>query len=418
MPGRIGIIAEYNPFHEGHAYHISEVRRRFPDSDIVVYMSGDFVQRGEPAIASKYYRAKRAIMGGADIVLSPPVFASVSSAGEFARYGITGLLGAGCEAVSFGCEDTDICEHVGEIKLITEYERSSEYNDRIRTCMSFGKTFPAAREEALKQAGILPDSFLEKIKKPNNLLAFEYIRALCEKDREKNIGLIPVERKGMGYHEDRFTPDAMVGKSDGSEFPSAEFIRNRIKALEYREEDGRAKDVPAELADYLTKHRQVFADDLSDMLYYRIAASDPCELSNIRDCDTETANRIKNLRTQYEDFSQFAELVKTKDVTYTRISRCFINILLDIRDNPAELPYMYALACDKEKRYILSDISDNEEVKILLTGKDEAALMEKGSVDVAASLKTDRLAQELYTRLAYRKGCDRLPGRFRDYIFV
>ena len=418
MPGRIGIIAEYNPFHGGHAYQISEVKRCFPDADIVIYMSGDFVQRGEPAIASKYYRAKRAIMGGADMVLSPPVFASVSSAGEFAHYGIAGLLAAGCEAVSFGCEDTDICEHVGEIKSITEYERSSEYIDRIRAGMSLGKTFPAAREEALKQAGILSDDIIEKIKKPNNLLAFEYIRALCEIDREKNIGLIPVERKGMGYHEDRFAPDAMVVKSDGSEFPSAEFIRNRLRDIKDREGDERAKVVTAEFADYLTKYRPVFADDLSAMLYYRIAAMNTDELSNIRDCDAETANRIKNLRTQYEDFSQFAELVKTKDVTYTRISRCFINILLDIRGNPAELPYMYALACDKEKRYILSDISDNEEVVILLTGKDEAALMEKGSEDAVTSLKTDRFAHELYTQLAYRRGCDRLPGRFKDYIFV
>ena len=403
MARRIGIIAEYNPFHGGHAYQISEVKHKYPDADIVVFMSGDFVQRGEPAIVSKYFRAKEAVKGGADIVLSPPVFASVSSAGDFAFYGVTGLLAAGCDSISFGCEDIDVAEAGRDIKRLTDIEGSDEYNDVIRSGMKAGLSYPMARFEAVRGTGFFADDLLEKIKKPNNLLAFEYIRALCLLGREDEIELIPVKREGLGYHDDL---------AFEAEYPSAEGIRKCMR-------EGEMTDKAPGLAGYLGDHNPVFPDDLSQMLFYRLISMGTDEIAEARDCDEDIANRIKNLLPQFESFTQFTELVKTKDVTYTRVSRGLVNILLGIGNVPKELPYMYVLACGKEKRYILSDITSTSDIPILVTGKDEDVLLKTGEQDaVRACLKTDRTAHETESYLSVKGGGKRLPEMFRDYIFV
>ena len=438
MAARIGIIAEYNPFHEGHAHQIAEAKKRYPDADVVVFMSGDFVQRGEPAIVSKYFRAEAAVQGGADIVLSPPVFASVSAAGDFAYYGVKGLLAAGCDAISFGCEDPEIADFRDDIKRLIGLEKSSEYNNVIRNGMKEGLSYPAARLEAVRSLGLFDEAFLEKIKKPNNLLAFEYIRTLCELDREDDVELIPIRREGMGYHEG-FVDGAASERSESAlKNPSAEAIRRYVHDLvknieavmkmQKSAEDNKALDgerlsVEAlsdeKLVEYGEKFNYAFPDNLSDMLYYRLSSMSLEELIQTRDCNEDIANRIKNCLPQFESFTEFIELVKTKDITYTRVSRIFINALLMIGEVPKDLPYMYVLACAKDKRYIISDISSKKRIPLLVTGKDVEAVTDSDrSEDTDVCMRTDRLSHEIYVKLAHKSGGDSLPELFRQYIFV
>ncbi len=425
---RIGIIAEYNPFHGGHAHQIDVLKKRFPDADIVIFMSGDFVQRGEPAIVSGYCRAKMAVKGGADIVLSPPVFASVSSAGEFAYFGIKSLLSAGCDAISFGCEDPEICDSIREIKDLAGYEKSDVYNTRIRECRKSGESYPAARESAVRLSGIMPEDVLLKLQKPNNLLAFEYIRALCLLGQDENIRIIPVKREGMDYHDDG--EKASADSREGAFFPSAEAVRKYIRegfgsqagssditkmpdAVLAPEKTNLSENGAYILKEYLDRYRPVFADDLSEMLFYKLAATDTDRLISIRDCGKQTANRIKKLLPDYKSFSQFTGILKSKDVTYTRMSRVLINILLDIRQIPVELPYMYVMACRSDKRYIISDIKSRLYCPLMVTGRDADSIVNEAYI----YHRTDIMAHDIHAFLSKKEGGESPPGMFRDYIF-
>ena len=241
----IGIIAEYNPFHKGHAHQLQELRRIYPNSTLLVVMSGDFVQRGTPAIFSKFHRAQWAVMGGADIVFELPSMFAVSSAEYFASGGVRLLHALGCDAISFGASHTDVEELVSVAETL-DHPSTQEF---LRTLLTQGYSYGTALRKAIQQyysvstsmnthdvsgkntsdTVLSPteqqsskDSVLENSNHmrildtdPNTILGIEYIRALHRYHIELDI--IPVKRTSS--HHNPTLDDS---------FPSGTALRNAI----------------------------------------------------------------------------------------------------------------------------------------------------------------------------------------------
>ncbi len=191
-----GIIAEYNPFHRGHQYHIEETKRRTNAKYIVVAMSGDFVQRGEPALFSKALRARMALLSGADLVLELPAPFATGSAEDFALGAVSLLEGLGCVSfLSFGSESEDLGALTEAARILAEEPPS--FSSLLKEKLRLGFSYPQARMAALKCSS-LSEKGLKAIQEPNGLLGTEYLKAML---RQKSaMEPIAVRRQGLGYH--------------------------------------------------------------------------------------------------------------------------------------------------------------------------------------------------------------------------
>ncbi|MBQ7796845.1 MAG: nucleotidyltransferase family protein, partial [Lachnospiraceae bacterium] len=187
-----GIIAEYNPFHNGHKYHLEKARELTGCDYVVVIMSGDYTQRGTPAIYSKYVRAKAALLSGADLVLEMPVFGSVASAPDFSRCGVRSLDAAGvCDYLFFGSESGDVDILYTQASSLSE--ESEEISEKIKAGLKSGLPFPAARANAYgKQQAVTS--------LPNDILGIEYIRAIQES--HASLKPVTIRRTDPGYHSE------------------------------------------------------------------------------------------------------------------------------------------------------------------------------------------------------------------------
>ena len=242
----IGIIAEYNPFHKGHAHQLQELRRKYPNSALLVVMSGDFVQRGTPAIFSKFHRAQWAVMGGADIVFELPSMFAVSSAEYFAAGGVRLLHTLGCEAISFGSSHTQVEELVSAAKALDHpstqeslrsfLEQGYSYGTALRKAAALfhsvsssstedflekniSNTMLASIEQEVSENNVLENANHIRIldTDPNTILGIEYIRALYRYHIELDI--IPVERTSSHHNP-----------TLGDSLPSGTALRNAIYA--------------------------------------------------------------------------------------------------------------------------------------------------------------------------------------------
>ena len=207
-----GVIAEYNPFHRGHAWQLEALRRRLgPDTAVVVCMSGNFVQRGEFAVLSKHSRAEAAVRGGADLVLELPTPWSAAGAERFAQGGVAVLAAAGVVThLVFGCE----CGALGPLRRAADCLDSPAFGDRLSRFTGGGMTFAAARQAAVRD---LAGDAADCLSYPNNILAVEYLRAL--RAAGEPMEPLPLPRVGAGHDS-----------GEVCEFPSASAIRERILA--------------------------------------------------------------------------------------------------------------------------------------------------------------------------------------------
>ena len=331
-----GVIAEFNPFHNGHGYLMDQVRNDY--DQVIVVMSGDFVQRGEPAIMSKRIRTECALIAGADLVLELPVQYSTASAEGFAFGGVALLDSLNVvDNLVFGAEDTNLSlfERISELLL----QEPKEYTRLLSEGLRKGLSFPAAREQALVK--LIEDQEVSSfLRAPNNILGIEYIKAL--KYFNSSIIPSPITRIGDGYNE----------TSVSSEYPSASAIR-RLICCNRRE--GSAPDpklfdglIPSKLKPLLFRDPvswPVEADDFSALLHDRIMFSDYSDLMAYAEIDEDLARRICNNRNKFTSVSAFTDLLKNKAYTRNRISRCLIHILTGITKD-----YIFRLDSPKESR--------------------------------------------------------------------
>ena len=335
------VIAEWNPFHNGHAYFLKEVRKRSGADYIIAVMSGDFVQRGAPAIVDKYLRTEMALDGGADLVLELPVAAATGSAGEFAA-GAVGLLektGAADE-LWFGSECGEISPFLKAAEFLET--ESDVFKNKLRNALGNGRSYPAARAEAAAAAftGGNRDFPGEKLfSEPNNILGLEYCSAL----RKCGSLIRPhtILRKGAGYHAsvpraaDLYPSAAMIrrmlgtgaqgGKNAGPD-PGAEGSCEVSELLR--------KSMPEKAASLLWNAVNTGSvpviDDFSAMLFYRLLQETPVSLMRYHGMTEALANRIMTKKNQCRTITELAEAVKAKHLTRSGIDRKLVRVLLGI----------------------------------------------------------------------------------------
>lgn len=330
------IIAEYNPFHKGHAYQINKIKEDYTDF-IVVIMSGNFVQRGEPAIINKYKRARLAIDNGASLVLELPLPYATSNAEIFALGAVNILNSMGIvHRLYFGSEDD-----VEVLKSLQEKIDKNFDEDKLKKYLSEGKSFIRSRELAMD---FLNEEEKEILKRPNNILALEYLRSL----EKLNSSIDPhsIKRKNVNHNDD-FSLDG---------FASASHIRR----LTYEGED---------VSRFLPGYDLVVENKLEnyfDIFKYKML-SEKINFRDYFDYEKGLENRIlENL--DAENFHDLIEKVHSKRHSRSRIKRLIIEILLDIKKdlikNSFEDPYTRVLACDERGLEIFKKSKNKNKNKI------------------------------------------------------
>lgn len=393
MAGITGIIAEYNPFHNGHAYQIEQARLLTGCDFLVVVMSGDYVQRGAPAVFDKYTRARMALACGADLVLELPVACSCASAEFFASGAVSLLDGLGCvDFLCFGSESGNLQSLMEPARILAK--ESPVFQEALRRGLSLGLSFPAARKEAFRACASNPDI----LDLPNNILGIEYLKALLQ--RESIIKPVTIKRKGQGYH------DTLLD----SGFASASGIRRFLK-----QEEAPLSALPAlkeslpdpvmeVLKDTLAHTLPVWEEDFSMLLRYELLRQSASDLTRYADISPDLGRRLKNCADKFSSFSEFVALVKTKDVTYTRITRALFHILLNLTGedtrNSVAMPYARILGFRKDHSRILGLLKENSRIPIIPKAADYKTYL---TPDLQPLFEKDLFAANLYETIAAAK---------------
>lgn len=363
-----GIIAEYNPFHNGHLYQINKAKENGADY-IVIVMSGNFLQRGTPAILDKWTRTKMALACGVDLVIELPAVFATASAQYFARGGVSILDKLGCvDSISFGCESDDI----GMIRLLSSYlsEEPDEYKEKLQHSLRAGYSFPKARELALSEC--ISKDAAAFASSPNNILALEYCIALWE--RNSHIVPFPIKREGNHYHDTDLHSDTLA---------SATAIR---EALENSNRNPKIHDYVPESVYSIIGNKEdsyVKQNDFSLMLHYKLLSETGNSLKKYADVSEDLSDKIfKNLR-NFTDYNSFCELLKSKELTYSRINRALTHILLNITqgmyDETKTLDYAgYAriLGFRKDAAPLLSAIDKNAGIPLISKLADASSILD------------------------------------------
>ncbi len=403
----VGLIAEYNPFHNGHQYHIEKAKEAAGADTAIVIMSGDYVQRGAPAIMPKYIRAEMALKCGAAAVFELPVCYATGSAELFAMGAVSFLESLGVvDSICFGSECDDLPSLMQIADILTE--EPEEYRALLQSYLRSGMSFPAARQDALQAYMGQGDlSFL--LNSPNNILGVEYIKAL----RKLNSSITPctVKRRESHYHDTQlrtnyssassirsllsYSSSALSVSTGGDTFENTHFS-GILGELE--------DQVPGCCLELLKDHHHVnypiYQNDFSLLLKYKLLNKSAENLTRYMDVSEDLANRIINQLNNFFNYKQFCELLKTKEVTHTRINRALLHIMLGIKKQniekyTAEGFHYYArlLGCRKDREKVLGKISRKSLLPLLTNLWDTKGIPEAGQ----KMLLHDILASNLYT---------------------
>lgn len=388
-----GIIAEYNPFHNGHRYHLEESRRLTGADYTVVVISGNFIQRGDPALVDKHTRAEMALKNGADLVLELPAVYSASSAEYFATGAVSLLDKLGIVThLCFGseCGDTVLLGKIAEILR----DEPEEYTAELKAQLREGHSYPVARNAALIRyyPPLAADSRV--FSSPNNILAIEYIKAIQRQG--SHMEPVTVKRLGSGYHDPALQ----------SRYCSALSIRQALA-------DGRSLDsvagympesAHALLSERLAAGRGICSNDFSSALYYKLLSEKDAGFDRYLDVSTDLSNRICRHLTEYKNFDDFCNLLKTRELTYTRISRCLLHILLNLTKEDMEVcselehtPYARILGFRRGAEPLLSIIHEHASIPLVSKLADAEKIL---SPDIYPMLKQDIQISQLYYGVA------------------
>ena len=353
------IISEYNPFHKGHLYHIETAKKETKADFVIAIMSGNFVQRGTPAIFDKYTRTEAALRSGVDLVLELPAMYATASAEYFALGGVAlaNTLGI-VDYLSFGSEYGQADKFMEAASLLLH--EPEEMKQPLKDALKEGLSYPAARAYAVKTSH---PELAELLETPNNILGIEYCKALLK----LNSTIVPhtIKRQGQDYHSD----------STDAGFASATGIR---RLLEEQKESSRQllqKQLPPASYNLLNNYwgtSPLTEDDLSMLLRYKLITENRAHLTEYFGVNRDLSNRIYKHLNEFESFSSFAELLKTKNITRTAINRALLHILLDIRAEDVQdvtkrgcVDYIRVLGFKKEAAGLLKEFSDLPEIPLI-----------------------------------------------------
>ena len=384
----LGIVAEYNPFHNGHLYHLNESKKQSDADYSVCVMSGNFTQRGDTAIIDKWSRTEMALKNGIDLVIELPVVYSISSAENFAYGSMSVLDKLGIvDTVSFGSEvgDLTILDSIAEI-LCTE---PKEYVSLLNHELSRGISFPKAREKALLMYLNDIRKYANVLSNPNNILGIEYLKAL--RNLKSNLTPMTIKRKDSDYNS--------TAIKDG--FASSTAIRKIIT-----KPSSLSKVVPEEtfsIIDNKIKHGQI-VNGLSTFekeILYKLRIMPIEWIADLPDVSEGLEHAIKNAANSCNNVADLVSLVKSKRYTQTRIQRILLYALLDITKQDMEnskkgVPYIRVLGMTENGKQLLSSIvTRNKKLNIITSPK---KFMDHSNNKISKSLfSKDMLATNIYT---------------------
>ena len=394
----VGIVAEYNPFHNGHKFHMEQARKLTGADYVIVVMSGNFTQRGNPALVDKYARTRMALESGADLVIELPVYYACTSAEFFSKGAVALLDKLGVvDSICFGSE-------CGDIKLLTKiasvlYSESDEFKFALKAYLKEGKTFPQARILALEETMLDFADHSSVLASPNNILGIEYVKAILSLG--STIQPFTNLRIGSAYHEKRLAEhnsSAIAIRQSLEELDDLSLIRGQIPESAYKL-----------LEQNFHKSFPIFSNDLSSLLKYKLLLEEPTGYSDFIDVSDDLSKRIANNLFSYINFNQFCNLLKTKDMTYARISRCLIHILLDLRKsnltkfwNSGIIPYARMLGFNKSSVELLSALKSRSTIPLISKLADAGTLLADSEYGIEM-LKADILAAHIYDSMT----CDK-----------
>lgn len=388
----VGIIAEYNPFHNGHAYHIQKTKEQTGANFVVAVITGNFTQRGNTSVINKWEKAKMAINGGVDLVIELPTIYSISSAENFSSGAIKILNNIGIvDSISFGMEADDISSlnNIANVLL----SEPQEYTSLLKAELQKGSSYPKAREIALMM-------YLNDIKRysnilngSNNILAIEYLKAL--KKQRSNLIPIGVKREKVYYNSTKII----------DEYASATGIRSLL--LRNQLEEIRKVVPSTTLSILLNNIREgTYVLDLTAYgaeILYKLRTMSIQEIANLPDVSEGLENLIKDVSNKTNNLIDLINGIKSKRYTQTRIQRILLYALLGITKKDMEyskkiVPYVRILGCSENGKILLSQINNKAKIITSLKKFEKTNKNKK----IARMLEIDKKATNIYT-LGYKR---------------
>lgn len=369
----IGIIAEYNPFHNGHKYQIDKIREKYEDALIIICTSSSFTQRGDISILNKWEKTKCALNNGANIVLELPYIYSTQSSDTFAKYALKILNELKINKLCFGSEDNDIDKLY---KVADTQINNKQFDTKVKEHLDNGINYPTALNNALKELIQI------EITKPNDLLGVSYIKEILK--NKYNIKPFTIKRTN-DYHD----------IENNSNIVSASNIRERL----LNNEDISSK-VPQDVYEIL-KNKKI-KNKYFEYLKYKIISEQ--DLNKFLDVDEGLHTRIKDQIQKSNNLEELIQNIKTKRYTYNKISRMLNHILCSLtkeENNIQELEYIRILGFDSKGKEYLSKIKKDIKTPILNkydTKKYKTLEIEKRVTDIYSLIYEDINKQEIQNK--------------------
>lgn len=359
-----GIICEYNPFHNGHLYHINKTKEALKADAVVALMSGNFVQRGLPSAFSKYERAKIACEYGCDLVLELPLFSSVAPADIFSKNAVNILNKLNViDYLSFGSEDG--LETLDKA-LCLMIENKNAFDETLKKYLSSGLSY--SRAYALSFNELTSSDIMNK---SNNILAYNYISALNE--TESKIKSFALQRKGPSYND----------AHDENDFASATHIRDLI--YKGKDVNNFVPEMPDEkiidLEKYFSYIKSIFIREKNFKMYFEY--------------DEDTVNYIKKYIYEAKGYNEFIDMVSRKNFSKSRINRFMLAMLLNIyKDNVSrdkEYDFIIPLCANDTGKKVLKEIKKHSDVNIISKYKDLDNLSHESKLDLEILINNDQI---------------------------
>ncbi|MCL2837523.1 MAG: nucleotidyltransferase [Oscillospiraceae bacterium] len=335
----VGIIAEYNPFHNGHKFHIEEAKRLTGADAAVVVMSGNYVQRGDVAVFDKQTRARAAIAFGADLVIELPTVCAAQSAEIFARSSVCLMDALNCvDYLAFGAEASDI----GDITEVAKFlsVENDEFDGAIRAKLKTGISYASARAEAV--AELCGAKQAEILQEPNNILAVEYLKALYT--LKSDIQPVLIKRRAVGHDDSNVCEN----------FASASLIRKKIKTEGLQSVEAL---VPTECIELYKTAEFHTIEAVQVAILANLRRMTPNDIAKIADVSEGLENRISAFAKEYKTLDELIDAVKTKRYTHARMRRIMLHSYLGITREDIMLPqYLKILDFSPKGQEILNNL--------------------------------------------------------------
>ncbi|MFD2443407.1 nucleotidyltransferase [Bacillus sp. CGMCC 1.16607] len=315
----LGVVVEYNPFHNGHLFHIETAKQKADPDVVIAVMSGNFLQRGEPALVNKWFRTEMALLGGVDIVIELPYRFATQKAETFAFGSVSILDSLRCETLCFGSEHGNI-RSFHETRALIEHN-NEKFQKSIKEHMKSGISYPKALEFAFFD--LAPTTQMVDLSKPNNILGYHYVEAIDK--LKSDMKPITIKRKNAEYHDEHFSSETIASATSIRKALFSNFSQDEIERF-----------VPKSTKNLLLKYIQTYGtlhqwENYWPFLKYKIMNSSATDLTAIYEIEEGLENRFKTAAFHSRTFHEFMQTVKTKRYTWTRLQRACLHIFTNTK---------------------------------------------------------------------------------------